>query len=514
MDKLSENISWTKQLGQSWVDDLQTWNSQGRDLSPIVVLKLVITATIVISTSQVIYNLYFHPLANYPGPFWARASTLWRFWSSLSGQFHRIIEDSHRKYGPVFRVGPNELSFASATAYKTIYGTKNPAPKNEYFAMFAAGYKEPCVATERDPHKAGEKRALFTTAFTQRALLQQESIVQRCVDEFIIKVGQLGSGPKGIEIGHWYDMVSFDIFGALAFGESFHCIKREASHPWLDMMLDHLLVIVIMDNLRRYPLLVALARTIPAKWTTGLAAKHNAFAMDKVKRRLAQTENPKDFLSRVVDKVKAGEVSEDEMVAHSSTLVVAGGETTSTAMAATTFYLLKYPHTYERLKSEVRARYNNLQEIDIMSTAQIPYLQGVIKEGLRLFPPASQGMPRRSPGMTVDGYYVPEGTEFYVSTWATSRLEQYFHDAPIFKPERWIDPDCHDVKEASQPFSLGPRVCIGKAFAYAQMSVELAKLTWKYDMELVYPDRDFEAESGNFFQWRKSKLYVRLSERA
>jgi cytochrome P450 len=50
----------------------------------------------------------------------------------------------------------------------------------------------------------------------------------------------------------------------------------------------------------------------------------------------------------------------------------------------------------------------------------------------------------------------------YVSPWAVSYREKYFHEPYSFKPERWIDPDCKDVKEASQPFSLGPRVCPGK----------------------------------------------------
>ncbi|KAI1081392.1 cytochrome P450 [Whalleya microplaca] len=519
MDTLSDISLYAKQVGKSWINDFQAWNSQESHLPTAVVLRLVITLTAILFTSKIIYNLYFHPLANYPGPFWARASTLWRFWHSLQGRFHRVIENNHRKYGTVFRVGPNELSFSSVDAYKTIYGNrtaaqpKSPAPKNDYYAMFSAAYNEPCLATERNPRKAGEKRALFSAAFTQKALLEQESIVQRCLDEFVGKVGKLGSGPEGINMVKWYDMASFDIFGELAFGESFDCIKRESTHYWLDMLLDHLLVIVIMDNLRRFALLVAIAKSIPAKWTTGLAKNQTQYSRDKVDQRLAKGSGQKDFLTKLVDKVRKGEVSKEQMVAHTATLVVAGGETTSTAMAAITYYLIKSPTSHEKLKNEVRRRYKSLQEIDIMSTAHLPYLQAVIKEGLRIFPPAPGGMPRVSPGMTVDGYYVPAGSEFYVSNWAASHDEQYFHEPHVFKPERWIDPNCQDVKEASQPFSLGPRVCMGKAFAYAQMSLELSKLIWKYDMELVNPNMDFEAECGMFFEWRKTKLGVRFTER-
>ena len=59
--------------------------------------------------------------------------------------------------------------------------------------------------------------------------------------------------------------------------------REEKSHHWLDMILDHLFVVQVMDNLRRYPLLVALARSLPSKWTTGLAKKQTQFSRDKVK---------------------------------------------------------------------------------------------------------------------------------------------------------------------------------------------------------------------------------------
>lgn len=52
----------------------------------------------------------------------------------------------------------------------------------------------------------------------------------------------------------------------------------------------------------------------------------------------------------------------------------------------------------------------------------------------------------------------------YTSAWTVTHDEKYFHDPMTFKPERWIDPDCTDVKEASQPFSLGARGCLGRKY--------------------------------------------------
>jgi hypothetical protein len=173
-----------------------------------------------------IYNLYFHPLARFPGPFWARTTLFWRFWHDLTGLSHWTIQDCHRKYGDVFRVGPNELSFASVQAYKDIYAAKGPRPmKSEFYDMLGTGFSESCVVTERDHKRALQKRALFMSALSSKALMEQEVVIQRCIDSFVEKLGKLGGGPGGLDLTKWYMMLSFDIGGEMAFGESFGCVE-------------------------------------------------------------------------------------------------------------------------------------------------------------------------------------------------------------------------------------------------------------------------------------------------
>lgn len=141
---------------------------------------------------------------------------------------------------------------------------------------------------------------------------------------------------------------------------------------------------------------------------------------------------------------------------------VAGGETVATCLAATTYYLLNTPHALARLQSEIRGAFSSYTEINATRSQQLPYLQAVIAEGLRMFPPGSRGFPRVSPGTQISGCYVPAGVEVYTSGWTLTHDEKNFHDPYVFKAERWLDPNCQDVTEASQPFSLGPRGCIGR----------------------------------------------------
>jgi cytochrome P450 len=94
-------------------------------------------------------------------------------------------------------------------------------------------------------------------------------------------------------------------------------------------------------------------------------------------------------------------------------------------------------------------------------------LQAVINESLRIFPPGSHGFPRVSPGCEIDGFWVPKGTEVYTSAFTVTHDAKYFHEPENFIPERWIDPQCTDVKEASQPFSLGYRACVGRKYVFS-----------------------------------------------
>ena len=162
----------------------------------------------------------------------------------------------------------------------------------------------------------------------------------------------------------------------------------------------------------------------------------------------------KDFSTNLVEKVKSGEIEKEEMAAHVSTLVyvkyfnffcneippigevfprsfdshihvhtsmtnpplfrgcfcsAAGGETVSTFLAGTTFHLLKEPSCYARLTHEVRSRFASYADIDATTVQQLPYLQAVINEGLRIYPPASLGFPRVSLGAYVGQHWVPKG---------------------------------------------------------------------------------------------------------
>jgi hypothetical protein len=130
--------------------------------------------------------------------------------------------------GDVIRVSPNELSFASASAWKSVYGLQKGAPitKNEFWDMIGLGFDEGSLGSERDYHLAAQKRDLFAEAMSNRNVLQQESIMQQFVSLFLDKIGRLGDTEKGLDMGQWFLYFGFDLGTKMAFGESFECLVR------------------------------------------------------------------------------------------------------------------------------------------------------------------------------------------------------------------------------------------------------------------------------------------------
>lgn len=134
------------------------------------------------------------------------------------------------------------------------------------------------------------------------------------------------------------------------------------------------------------------------------------YSKDQVRRRVARqgSVTRTDFFANLLSD-KATNVSEDWLIAQANVLVIAGSDTTATALTTITYFLAKHPQQLERLQQEVRGAFSSADEMNDSKLQSLPYLAAVIEEGLRMFPPTAFGLPRISPGATVDGHFVPAG---------------------------------------------------------------------------------------------------------
>jgi len=303
------------------------------------------------------------------------------------------------------------------------------------------------------------------------------------------------------------------LFGDLCYGESFGCLREGKSHPWIDIIGESIQAFAYIGLARRIPGLQKLLFAMMPKKKIEQAAWHTKFSSDLADKRMAMVTDRPDFMSFILKYNEEKGLSIPEIRSNSNVLIPGGSETTGTFLTGTTWHLLKNPMIYKTLVEEIRGSFSTSDDITITNLIALKYLTAVIEEGLRIYPPVPSNMPRSIPedGAVVAGKWVPGGTSVCVAPYPMFHSSANFTDPDSFIPERWLgDPRfASDDKVAVQPFSFGPRNCIGKSLAYAEMRLVLAKLLWNFDLEL-------EAESNHWFPhemviiWNSPALHVKL----
>ena len=189
------------------------------------------------------YNLFFHPLRNFPGPWHFGASHLPFVWYWVRGEQTFATQKLHEKYGPVVRISPKHLSFCDARAWKDIYGHLAPnrsgsktteMDKTTPFHRMFDELPHTILNARHDEHK-NVRRAL-THGFSESSMRRDEPIIAKSVNLLMKKLHELcdaDGGSKAVNAEAWYNYTTFDITGDLIFGSTFGCLEDSTYHPWI-----------------------------------------------------------------------------------------------------------------------------------------------------------------------------------------------------------------------------------------------------------------------------------------
>ncbi|KAF4976231.1 hypothetical protein FZEAL_7069 [Fusarium zealandicum] len=488
-------------------------------LHPALALPLFGVASLIVYLwGTVLYNVFLHPLRRYPGPWLMAATRIPYTRMSLSGQTHRRIFELHAKYGPVVRIAPEILSYNHPDAWKGIRGhRKSGAGEHGKDPVHMAPNANTIIGANRTDH--ARYRSLLSSGFSAQTMQRQQPIIKTYIDLLFQRLQeQCDDGRRPLNIVNWFNFTTFDIIGDLAFGEPFGCLENTDYHPWVELIFASVKSATWASNMRRYAFLQKILMHLVPKEVKTKFLEHKELSKEKVRKRLSMVTERPDFMDSMMRKdTRGGEITLDELAANAAILIMAGSETTATILSAVVFCLATHPDVLAKLTNEVRSAFATEDEIDLLGVGKLPYLLAVLDEGLRIFPPVPSGSPRRiAPGGDVIlGQYVPGGTVAEIYHWAVYHNPDHFALPDSFIPERWLgDPRfVDDKKEAFQPFSTGPRNCIGKNLAYSEMRMILSRLVWKFDITLDEDSRGWQDEAEVYILWQKGPLNVYLKPR-
>ena len=158
---------------------------------------------------QIVYNLFFSPFKNIPGPFLAKITTKWLTINEVTGQRSLIVEQAHQKYGPIVRLAPDELSFADRSCIKELYLSGSKFPKSRRYEGFASTTRASFDMTDKDQHR--ERRNLVRHVLAPSNVDEAEPLIANQVRKGLRWIDN--SNGKSIDVMLWMRRVMLDTAG-------------------------------------------------------------------------------------------------------------------------------------------------------------------------------------------------------------------------------------------------------------------------------------------------------------
>jgi cytochrome P450 len=207
-----------------------------------------------------------------------------------------------------------------------------------------------------------------------------------------------------------------------------------------------------------------------------------------IRERRAKGDDRGDLLSMLLQTryEDDGSLMTDQQVHDEAmTLFLAGHETTANALAWSWYLLAQHPSIYARMRAEVQEMLGN-RTPEYADLQKLPYSLQVLKEAMRLFPPAPAIGREAARDVELGGHRIPAGTTVVISPYALHRRPDYFPHPERFDPDRWTpENEATLPRHAYLPFGGGPRICIGNHFALMEGHIVLATLAQRVRFELV-----------------------------
>ncbi|PGH08703.1 hypothetical protein AJ80_07824 [Polytolypa hystricis UAMH7299] len=481
----------------------------------------------------VIKRLYFHPLRHFPGPKLAAATYYYEVYFDWfrgpfkgSNEFH--LRELHKKYGPIIRRSPDELSVEDPEWFDVLFAGGRRDKWNRSGKASSGSVQS---TLSRVDHK--RRRGALTRFFSKRSvLLLEDSIVDR-IDVLAAGVEKHYMGGQRIfNAGVAFGALTLDVITDYCFDQSFGCLsKSDFSPEWKKTFSDMFEAIPLLrnwsfiaGNMTKLPesLLHMMNPTIEKfvvmkkANTDKITQISKIWEQDQLAKSKGDThvsEDPgktthvsKDRSARTIfydildSKVLPLEdKSIQRMSEEAFGMVVAGGDTTGRALANLMYHIHANPEWLVRVRKELDElmpdpeKPAKLKELEVL-----PAFSACIKEMLRISSLITERLNLIEPVETLDydKWAIPPGTPVGMSLVTMNMNEKVFPNPEKFDPSRWTDAkeNKQELERNFVPFAKGNRGCLGLNLAYAQIHLASAILLRRFNFELydVVRERDID----------------------
>ncbi|KAK4868191.1 hypothetical protein LT330_007389 [Penicillium expansum] len=435
-------------------------------------------------------------LIHFPGPSWTGISNWPHSIAILGGNCHEWYAEVSKKHGPIARVAPRVLITSSPEVWMHVNNKPGYKRSDWYYRATRIEYRRDNVFSQTDNEKHEKRRKQMAPGsvmkYSGRENTQLEGSVDERLQDFLnlIRSKYISSDHHVVpmDLAKKVQYLTLDVISSVGLGKAFGMLQSDRD---------------VDDYLQSTEEGLAIGNTVLGMGFTWIAqmpfigkfiapsAKDNngfgkmmAACFRLVDERAA---NPTDERSDMLASFMRHGLAGDELRTEALEQLLAGSETTASAIRGTFLHIITNPRVYSKLQREVddavrlgHAPSMNEGLITAAKARNLPYLQAVIREGLRVWPPVAnifaRDVPRGGDTVVVDGesVFLPGGICIGYSACAMHMSEQiYGKDAEAFRPERWLESDPAKlavmVRTNDLTFGHGKFQCLGKAVAQIEI---------------------------------------------
>jgi unspecific monooxygenase len=327
------------------------------------------------------------------------------------------------------------------------------------------------------------QRRTLAPAFTPRAVASLVPHMIAATDETIAKLGAAGNGP--VDLREAMQRMTLEIAGRTMF--SFGMERHGAALR--DFVMDygarlarpHLLDLVLPLG---WPTPQDFARARFRKRWTDFVGMLMAERRAAGKNEGAPPRDLFDLMGEARDPETGAAFTDEQLGDQVATMILAGHETTATALFWSLYLLALDPSTQDELAVETRG----VTVESALDVERLKFSRAVIDETMRLYPPAFLIARAAAGPDTIAGLPVKKGDVILIAPWLLHRHEKLWRDPGAFVPSRFMPPAAPPDRFAYLPFGVGARVCIGAHFALVEATLALARIIAAFRVELLDPE--------------------------
>ena len=326
------------------------------------------------------------------------------------------------------------------------------------------------------------QRALVDQAFAQARLRLVYPLMLESVQDMLLRLDKVADG-RSYEVDSEMTYVAADIIFKTILSKSLDAQSAQTIYEAFIEFQHHAQKAMMLMIYRLPPYFSTKASRKPAKKIRDILS--NIIAKRYAERANGTDSQYEDILSGLMDAkdpVTGTQFTYDEMVDQVCMLFLAGHETSASALAWSLYLLSKCPHLQTNIIDELNEKVGD-KDIAYADVKQLDWVSDTFRESMRLYPPVGFFVRESTQDECIRDKNVKAGSPILVSPWLIHRHREMWDDPDSFTPERFsTESGKASLKCAYIPFSKGPRVCIGAAFATQEAILTLASIVRRYEI--------------------------------